>query len=98
MGRACHFSKKATRVGGTICRRGLAKKFGGVGSRIIARNKRNFRPNLQRVTAVVDGSVKRIWIAASEIKAGKLVRPPKRRWKPEAPDAAVPVEPTVQAS
>lgn len=88
MGRACHFSKKATRVGGRILRRGLAKKFGGVGSRIIARNKRDFRPNLQRVTAVVDGRVKRIWIAASEIKAGKLVRPPKRHWKPEVAQPA----------
>ncbi len=83
MGRVCHFSGKKTRVGGRIRRRGLAKKFGGVGSRIIARNKRKFRPNLQRVRALVDGKVVRVRVAASEIKAGKVVRVARRNWKPE---------------
>ncbi len=84
MPRTCYFSGKKTTSGGIIRRRGLAKKFGGVGSRIIARNKRKFRPNLQRVRAVIDGKVCRITMAASEIKAGKLVRPVKRNWKPES--------------
>lgn len=82
MPRQCFFSGKRTKSGGKIRRRGLAKKFGGVGSRIIAHNKRKFRPNLQRVRALVDGEIKRIWVAASEIKAGKVVRPPKRNYKP----------------
>lgn len=84
MGRVCHFSGKRTVAGGVIRRRGLAKKYGGVGSRIIAHNKRKFRPNLHRVKAVIDGKVCRVLIAASEIKAGKLVRPVKRNWKPES--------------
>ena len=88
MGRVCKFSGKKTVVGGRICRRGLAKKFGGVGSRIIAHNKRAFKPNLQRVKAVVNGRVQRVWIAASEIKAGRLVRPVKRNWKPAAEETA----------
>jgi len=84
MSRVCHFSGKGTKSGGSICRRGLAKKYGGVGSRIIARNKRKFRPNLQRVRAVVDGKVCRVLVATSELKKGKIVRPLKRTWKPEA--------------
>lgn len=83
MARVCHFSGKKTQSGGVLRRRGLAKKFGGVGSRIIAHNKRKYKPNLQRVRAVVDGKVQRVWVAASEIKAGKVVRPVKRTWKPE---------------
>ena len=87
MARECFFSGKRTKAGGKIRRRGLAKKFGGVGSRIIAHNKRKFRPNLQKVRAIVDGTPKRIWVAASEMKAGKVVRPPKRNWKPEEQEA-----------
>ncbi|MCK6440308.1 MAG: 50S ribosomal protein L28 [Planctomycetes bacterium] len=88
MARVCHFSGKRTVVGGRLCRRGLAKKFGGVGSRIIAHNKRKFRPNLQKMRIVgTDGRVKRVWVATSEIKAGKVTRPAKRRWKPEAKTA-----------
>lgn len=87
MARVCHFSGKGTKSGGSISRRGLAKKYGGVGSRIIARNKRKFRPNLQRVRAVVDGKVCRIYVSASELKKGKVERPMKRNWKPEANDA-----------
>ena len=83
MARVCHFSGKRTKVGGKLLRRGLAKKFGGVGSRIIAHNKRKFRPNLQKVRLVdTDGRVRRVWVATSEIKAGKVVRPTKRNWKP----------------
>lgn len=84
MGRECFFSGKRTVSGGRIRRRGLAKRYGGVGSRIIAHNKRPFRPNLQRVRAVIDGKVQRVLVSASAIKAGKIVRPAKRRWKPEA--------------
>ena len=88
MARTCQFSGKKTGRGGKLLRRGLAKKFGGVGSRIIAHNKRKFRPNLQRVRAVVNGKVRRVLVAASEIKAGKVVRPVKRTWKPDAEAAA----------
>lgn len=88
MGRKCHFSGKKTSTGGKIRRRGLAKKYGGVGSRIIAHNKRKFRPNLQRVRCVIDGKVQRVLVSASEIKSGKVVRPTKRNWKPETETSA----------
>lgn len=91
MARQCHFSGRKTVSGGVIRRRGLAKKYGGVGSRIIAHNKRKFRANLQRVRAVIDGKVQRVWVSAKAIKKGSVVRPAKRRWKPEeaASDAKV---------
>ncbi len=35
---------------------------------------RVFRPNIQKVTAVVDGSVKRINVCTKCMKAGKITR------------------------
>ncbi len=37
--------------------------------------KRRFMPNLQRVRAVVDGSVRRIWVCTQCIKSGRVVKP-----------------------
>jgi len=37
--------------------------------------KRRWEPNLQRVRAVVDGSVKRIRVCAKCLKSGKIVKP-----------------------
>ena len=80
MSRVCEICNKSTSAGGSIQRRGMAKKLGGVGSRVIARNKRMFRPNLQKVRAWVNGGVKRITVCASCIQAGKVVKPPKREY------------------
>ena len=61
MSRVCEICGKGVTAGGSISRRGMAKKFGGVGSRVIAHNKRVFRPNLQKVRAWVNNGVKRIY-------------------------------------
>ena len=36
---------------------------------------RRWEPNLQRVRAVIDGSVKRIRVCAKCLKSGKIVKP-----------------------
>lgn len=69
--------------GNIVWRRGKPKKQGGIGTHVTARTKRRFFPNLQRVKALVDGQVKYIRVCTRAIKKGLVVRPPRRRWKPE---------------
>jgi large subunit ribosomal protein L28 len=47
-------------------------------------SKRTFRPNLQRVRALVDGSVRRILVCTRCLRSGKVQKPPVRDWTPES--------------
>jgi large subunit ribosomal protein L28 len=59
-------------------RRGLAKAKGGVGRKTTGVTNRMFKPNVQRVRAVVDGKVVRLKVAAKYIRRGMVVKPPVR--------------------
>jgi len=85
MSRYCELTGKGPIKGSRIWRSGKAKKKGGIGTHITAVTKRRFMPNLQRIKAVVDGEVRYIRVAASAIKKGLVVKPPKRTWKKEEP-------------
>jgi large subunit ribosomal protein L28 len=85
MPRVCYFTGKRTRSGRSISRRGKAKYLGGVGRKVTGKTKRMFRPNIQRVRAVVDGKVCRIKVSAKAIRMGLVVKPPKRDWRPPEP-------------
>lgn len=74
MARACEFCGKKTMSGGMIARRGLAKKDGGVGLRTTGRSFRKYKPNLQRVRAVVDGAVTRVKLCTKCLKSGRIVK------------------------
>jgi large subunit ribosomal protein L28 len=50
----------------------LAKKKGGVGKRITGVTKRKFKPNIQIVRAVIDGSVRRVRVCTKCIRSGKI--------------------------
>jgi large subunit ribosomal protein L28 len=86
MSRVCHFTGRRTRSGRKVSRRGKAKYLGGVGIKTTGITKRKFKPNIQRVRAVVDGTVCRIKVSAKAIRMGLVVKPPKRDWTP--PQAA----------
>jgi large subunit ribosomal protein L28 len=88
MARVCSYSGKRTHSGRQYTRRGLAKRKGGVGRKVTGNNLRMFKPNVQRVRALVDGRVVRVKIAAKYIRRGMVTKPPKRTWKPEAAAAA----------
>jgi large subunit ribosomal protein L28 len=75
MARVCEVCGKRTESGAQIARRGLPKKKGGIGLRVTGHTLRKFKPNIQRVRAVVDGVPKRIKICTRCLKAGKLVKP-----------------------
>ena len=69
----CAICDKKPLSGNSIARRGLAKKKGGVGKKITGITRRRFFPNLQHLKAVLpSGRVKRIWVCAACIQAGKV--------------------------
>lgn len=53
MSRVCQVTKRGTRSGASIARRGLPKKKGGVGLRTTGVSKRTFKVNVQ---------TKKIWV------------------------------------
>ena len=88
MPRVCEFTGRRTSTGRTYTKRGKAKYLGGVGTKITGKTKRTFKPNIQTVTAVVDGSLKRVKISTKAIKSGMLVKPLKRKFVYKAADKA----------
>jgi len=77
MGRVCVICGRRPRRGFSIARRGLAKSKGGVGIKTTGRTKRSFKPNIQRVRAVVDGETRRIKVCTTCIRSGKVTKPGK---------------------
>ena len=88
MSRVCYFTGRRTRAGRSITRRGKAKYLGGVGRKVTGKTKRKFKPNIQRVRAVIDGKVTRIRVSAKAIRMGLVVKPKRRDWSPPAEAAA----------
>lgn len=82
MARVCYFTGRRTKAGRSIARRGKAKYLGGVGRKTTGITKRKFKPNIQKVRAVVDGRVCRIKVSAKAIKMGLVVKPTRRNYKP----------------
>ena len=88
MSRKCYFTGKRTRAGRSIASRGKAKYLGGVGRKTTGITKRKFKPNIQRVRALVDGRVCRIKVSTKAIRDGLVVKPPKRNWTGKSEDHA----------
>jgi large subunit ribosomal protein L28 len=74
-GRRCAICGKGPLRGQRIARRGLAKKKGGVGRKITGRTKRSYKPNLQRVRAIVNGKTVRIKVCTSCLRLGRVQKP-----------------------
>ena len=89
MPRICEFTGRRTTTGHTYTTRGKAKRLGGVGTKITGKTKRKFRPNIQKVTALMeDGSVRRVKASTKAIKSGLIIKPFKRKfaYKPAVQD------------
>ena len=73
MARICYITGRKPVRGNRIHRKGQSKKSGGIGTHVTKVVKRTFRPNLQRVRIRTEtGSIKRVWVSAKMIKAGKI--------------------------
>ena len=88
MPRVCYFTGKKTTFGNQITHRGKAKYLGGVGTKITGITARTFKPNIQKVRAVIDGQIVRVKVSAKAIKAGHIVKPVRRKWKKPETTAA----------
>jgi large subunit ribosomal protein L28 len=82
MSRVCYFTGKKPHSGKRITRRGIAKKSGGIGLKTTGITTRRFLPNLQTVKIIENGTVKYVRVSAKYLKTGKVVKAPKRAWKP----------------
>jgi len=87
MPRKCAFTGKKTRAGRRYSRRGKAKYLGGVGRKVTSKTKRTFKPNLQKVRAVVDGKIVRVRASTKAIRDGLITKPPKRNYSPPPEEA-----------
>ena len=88
MPRVCHFTGKKTTFGNQKTHRGKAKYLGGVGTKTTGITARKFKPNIQKVRAVIDGQVVRVKVSTKAIRNGLVVKPVKRRYKAAAAAAA----------
>ncbi len=102
--KVCTICGRHPHRGRMISRRGLAKKKGGVGKKTTGISPRTFKPNLQRIRALIEGKVERIRVCAACIRAGKVVKPPVKHRPPKpkpvevaAPPPAVEGEAAAQA-
>ena len=71
--RQCDLTGKKPLTGRTICRRGLAKKTGGIGIKTTAINARKFYPNLQNKRLFVPELKRfvRIRVSANGLRTAK---------------------------
>lgn len=70
MARQCYFCGKRTVLGSSI-------------SHAHNVTKRPFKPNLQKVRALVDGVPRRILACTRCLRSGKVTKVPARTWSPE---------------
>jgi len=76
----CHFTGKKTSFGKKRTYRGQKISKGGFGLKPTGINRRSFRPNLQKVRAVVDGQPVRVRASAKAIRSGLVIKPVKRKY------------------
>ena len=74
MPQSCFVCLKSPAVGNQIARRGLPKRTGGIGLKTTGISKRRFRPNLQRVHAVVEGRRCRIRVCVACLRSGRVTK------------------------
>jgi large subunit ribosomal protein L28 len=84
MARTCFFTGKKTSFGNQVTRRGKAKYLGGVGVKTTGVTRRKFRPNIQRVRALVGGRVVRLKVSAKAIREGMISKPVRREYEKPA--------------
>lgn len=76
----CAFTGKKTGRGKKRAWRGQAVSKGGFGLKPTGITGRTFKPNLQEVTAIIDGVPQRVKASAKAIKQGLVVKPLKRKY------------------
>ena len=74
MSNVCEICGKRKVVGGSITRKGLAKKQGGIGMHVVKNWKRMFNPNLQPARIQTPAGVKKIKICTACLRTGNYTK------------------------
>jgi len=74
MAKTCEICKKGPTSGIKYKRRGMIRRKGGAGSKIVGKTLRQFQPNLQRIRIMVDKTVKRSYVCTGCIKKGLVTK------------------------
>ncbi len=72
--RSCIVCEKSATSGRKYKRRGMEKKKGGAGSKVVGKSFRTVAPNLQRIKISLNGTVQRALVCTSCIQANKVTR------------------------
>ncbi len=80
MPRECQFTGKRTTAGRQYAYSGQKISKGGFGRKTSGKTKRTFKPNIQTVTAVVDGRTQRVKASTKAIRNGLVIKPLKRKY------------------
>jgi large subunit ribosomal protein L28 len=84
MPRVCYFTGKKTTFGRQKTHRGKAKYLGGVGTKTTGISSRKFKPNIQKVRAIIDGRTVRVKVSVKAIRNGLITKPVRRKYVPVA--------------
>jgi large subunit ribosomal protein L28 len=84
MPRVCYFTGKKTTFGRQKTHRGKAKYLGGVGTKTTGISSRKFKPNIQKVRAIIDGRTVRVKVSVKAIRNGMITKPVRRKYVPAA--------------
>jgi large subunit ribosomal protein L28 len=74
MSKVCDICGKGPVAGRSITRRGMAKKKGGVGRKIVRTSQRRFLPNIQKMKVVIEGSKKTLRVCTQCLRSGKVTK------------------------
>ncbi len=72
MSNKCDICGKGTVAGHNVPRKGQAKKAGGVGQHIGVKTKRVFKPNLVKIRAKIEGTIKTLTMCTRCLRSGKV--------------------------
>ncbi|OGX41239.1 MAG: hypothetical protein A2984_02445 [Omnitrophica WOR_2 bacterium RIFCSPLOWO2_01_FULL_41_12] len=68
----CALCGKHALTGRIIVRKGLSKKKGGTGKKIVRTTKRSFLPNLKKIRILINGRPQKAYVCTKCIKKGLL--------------------------
>lgn len=70
----CAICGKGSLAGKYVVRKGLAKKKGGTGKKIVRSTKRRFFANLQKMRILINNRPEQVYVCTRCIKKGRILR------------------------
>lgn len=68
----CAICGKGALTGRSVVRKGLSKKKGGTGKKVVRSTKREFLPNLQKMRILINNQPQRVYLCTKCIKRGNF--------------------------